>query len=187
MNMRLFIALQLPDPAIDHLRRVQAVLRPLAEDAAFTRDVNLHLTMRFLGELPEEKVSVVRETLGSLSGAGEVSLNATGIGFFPPSGGIDVIMARVAGPGAEQLKLARSAMERALRAHCTVPEERAFVPHVTLARARKSLPVHLRQKLDRAAASHWPGPAWVVKQMQLMQSIPKPSGSTYLTLQSFDL
>jgi len=82
--MRLFIAINLPDPAIEHLRRVQAHCRSFAPDANYTRDVNLHLTLRFLGETPEDKLEKLKDSLRKTCDGGPLRIAASQIVSFPP-------------------------------------------------------------------------------------------------------
>jgi 2'-5' RNA ligase len=187
--MRLFVAIHLPDTAVEHLRRVQSVLRPIVPDAAFTRDVNLHLTLRFLGEVADARLDAVRDAIrAACAGGGGLSLRTTQLVLLPPSGGTRVVGARVAGDSVDQLMLLQAALERGLRAAGLPAEERRYLPHVTLARAvRQPLPPSVVARLAPAAQKLWPGPSFEARNITLIQSEPSPAGSRYRDLTNFDL
>lgn len=190
--MRLFLAIYPSDAAVDHLRKVQAVLRPIAPEANFTRDVNLHLTLQFFGETSPEQLERLRETLRTtLAGGGDLNLAATQLVLFPPSGGARVVAARVGGESTDQLLLVQSAVERAARSMGFRPEEKRFTPHITLARADgargRPLPPAVVSRMFPAAQRFWPGPTFQVRQVSLMESEPAPGGARYRRLSQFDL
>jgi 2'-5' RNA ligase len=185
--MRLFIAIHLPDPALDHLGKVQAALRTVIVDANFIRNLNLHLTLKFLGEVDEPRLQSLQEALERTTGGGAIGFQATGLILFPPSGDVRIVAAHVGGAGGEQLNLAQSVIDRATRGFGQPTEPKRFVPHITLARARNSLPAKLRLPMNGAVKSHFPGPTVSVRQFHLMQSEPSPTGSRYRLIRSFSL
>jgi RNA 2',3'-cyclic 3'-phosphodiesterase len=186
--MRLFLAIHLSDAAIDHLRKVQAVLRPIAPDANFTRDVNLHLTLRFLGETAEDRLGRLRDAVRAVCEGGALTLRATALVFFPPAGGTRIVGARMGGESADQLMLVQSALERAVRTLGYEPEQRRYTPHVTLARAaRAPFPPPAVSKMSAAAAKLWPGPEFAARKIALMESELSSTGSKYRAVSDFDL
>lgn len=191
--MRLFLAIHPSDAAVDHLRKVQAALRPIAPEASFTRDVNLHLTLRFFGETPADRLDRLRESIRTtVAGGGALRLAATQLLFFPPSGGARVVAARVGGGSSDQLLLLQSALERATRSLGFPPEEKRFTPHITLARADgrgggRPLAQPVVTKMFPAVQKYWPGPEFEVRHLTLMESELSSGGSRYRHLSQFDL
>jgi 2'-5' RNA ligase len=185
--MRLFVAVQLPDLAIDHLRRVQAHCRSIAPDGNYTRDVNLHLTLRFLGETGEDRLEPLKDALRRTVSGGAMNLAATRLIGFPHHAPARILGAFVAGAMGEQLQLLQSAIERAMRACGVAAEERRFTPHVTLARPARPIPLPAILNMAQATAKSWPGPDFEVRRVYLMQSEPSPGGSRYRTIADFDL
>ena len=124
---RLFVALR-PPPAMR-----AALLHVAAEipGARWQGDERLHLTLRFIGEVDRHVAEDVAAALGSVSHPG-FALRLDGIGCFERRGRIDNIWAGVTPH--EPVRSLHATVTSALRRAGIPPEERAFVPHVTLAR-----------------------------------------------------
>lgn len=91
----------------------------------------LHLTLRFIGEVDRHVAEDIAAALGSVSHPG-FSLRLDGVGSFDRRGRIDNIWAGVSPhPPVRSL---HAAVTAALLRAGIAPEERAFVPHITLAR-----------------------------------------------------
>lgn len=185
--MRLFIAFHLPDPAIEHLRRVQAHCRSFAPDAQYTRDVNLHLTLRFLGETPEDKLEKLKDSLRKTISGGSLRLAATRLVAFPDRGPARVLGAYIGGPTSEQLGLLFAAVDRAVRSLGFKADEHKYTPHVTLAHLERPLPTPVLPQIQKATMKSWPGPTFEARRVFLMQSEPTPTGSRYRDIADFDL
>lgn len=185
--MRLFIAIDLPDAAIEHLRRVQAHCRSFAPDANYTRDVNLHLTLRFLGETPQDKLEKLKDSIRKTVDGGPLRLAASQVVTFPQRAPAKVLAAYIGGPTSEQLTLLQSAIDRAVRSLGFKADEAKFTPHVTLARLDHPLPLPLVDKIERATVKSWPGPTFEARRVYLMHSDPAATGSKYRTVADFDL
>lgn len=185
--MRLFLAIHLSDSAIDHLRTVQARLRSVAPDLTYTRDVNLHLTVRFLGEVKEDKLDALKETIRRTAEAGlPMKLACNKLISFPWQKPANVIAAQVGGEAADQLVLTQSALERAIRSFAQ-PENQKYTPHVTLARPAKPLPLPIVQRMINETQRSWPGPVFEARRIHLVESQPSPAGSKYRSIADFDL
>jgi RNA 2',3'-cyclic 3'-phosphodiesterase len=136
--MRAFLALPIPD-ALRRAARDAFEERGIARLGwRFVREEGVHLTLRFLGEVDPARAAHLdaawREAAAS---TGPLPLRVAGAGVFPNPrrpraawvGVVDL------SPGRALAGLA-SRVERAARAEGFAPEQRAFAPHVTLARAR---------------------------------------------------
>lgn len=185
--MRLFLAIHLSDSAIDHLRTVQARLRSVAPDLSYTRDVNLHLTVRFLGDIKEDKVDALKDTIRRTAESGSpLRLACSKLISFPWQKPANVIAAQVGGEAADQLILTQSAIERAIRSFAA-PEDQKYTPHVTLARPTKPLPMPIVQRMVNETQRSWPGPAFDARKIHLMESELAAAGPKYRSIADFDL
>ena len=95
-QLRLFIALPL-DPDIQHaLHAVQGPLKQSGADIRWVREENLHLTIRFLGEVPADRALALQERLPELmADVSPFPLTVQGLGTFPPGARPRIIWAGV--------------------------------------------------------------------------------------------
>ena len=129
--VRLFVALALPDTIRDQLTGICAGL----PGARWVPPENLHLTLRFIGELDRGDIPDIDDALSRISAdAFEIRLDT--IGFFGRGRAIRALWIKTA--RSPELAVLQAGVESAMvRAGCA-PEARKFVPHVTLARFRRA-------------------------------------------------
>src|SRR5688572_21710103 len=94
--MRLFLAIELPEDVRAHLVRVQEKLSSVLDGAAMTRPKNLHITLKFLGQVDERGIVALSESLSKIS-APAIQLASTELECFPPRGPIRIVAARMEG------------------------------------------------------------------------------------------
>jgi 2'-5' RNA ligase len=128
---RLFIALDLPDSARETLSRISYGL----PGASWVPPEQMHLTLRFLGELDGELFHVIQEALGGIRSPA-FFLTLKGVGHFPKRGDPETLWAGVAEN--EELIRLRNRVESLLVRRGVEPEARKFHPHVTLAKVKDS-------------------------------------------------
>src|SRR5438094_94787 len=155
--MRLFLAIDLPEDVRDHLAGVRDALRPILPKASFAKIENLHVTLKFLGEVDEKKRGELVESLGKIR-AGPVSLAAEKVECFPNRGPVRIVTAALAGNVAP-LRALQDSIEQRCKFLGFEREQRAFRPHVTLARARPVLPARFRREAEEATRAIFPGPS----------------------------
>lgn len=124
---RLFVALRPPRPMREALLAAMGDI----PGARWQDDDQLHLTLRFIGEVDRHMAEDVAATLGSVSHPA-FDLRLDGVGCFDRRGRIDNIWAGVTPH--DPVKSLHAAVTGALVRAGIAPEERAFVPHITLAR-----------------------------------------------------
>ncbi len=125
--IRLFVALRPPPPIRDAL----ADLMEGVPDARWQDDEQLHLTLRFIGEVERPQAEDIAAALGHIHApAPRVAL--AGVGSFDKGGKVDTLWADVA-PAAPLARLAASVDQACVRAG-VAPERRAYRPHITVAR-----------------------------------------------------
>jgi len=129
--MRLFIALDIDDEIRERIARFAEGVSGFAPDARWARPDSLHVTLKFIGEQPEPIREEINGALGSIA-VSEVALQFRGYGFFPSAKAPRVFWIGIeAGP--ELATLAAAVDQQTAR--LGVPkEDRAFSPHLTLAR-----------------------------------------------------
>lgn len=135
-QMRLFIAVNFPGEIKNTLGAFMRTLSQIPADLKWVEEESLHLTVQFLGNVPEEHVDAVSKSLQrSTEGIAPFKLTLEGVGAFPSVLRPRVLWAGINGETAPLLKLHRQ-VEREMALLGFKPENRKFSPHLTLARAR---------------------------------------------------
>lgn len=182
--MRAFIAFELPESMLAALTAVSAELqRSLPTTALRWVPVsNLHLTLKFLGEVEPSRVAAIAEVLGALSANyAAMPITLDGLGVFPTPRRPRVVWAGLTGPAA--LAQLAAAVEDGMHALGFDREARAFMPHLTLARVRRDAqPAQLAGLQPALAQQTVPAVSGLLEQLVLFESQLKPSGAVYNSL-----
>ena len=144
--MRLFTAIDIPEDVREALRSLLQRLRPLAK-LSWARIENLHITTKFIGEWPAERLDEMKSVLAAAPVPGPIEIAVRGLGWFPNERRPRVFWAGI--DGGEPLRSLAHTTEQAV-AQLGVPvEERAYSPHLTLAKIKEAVPLDsLRQTLQ---------------------------------------
>ncbi len=180
--MRLFLALELPDLLRRALSELQDRLRRSEEGWRWVRPEGLHVTLRFLGEVAEERVPAL-SPLWSTAAAAAVAteIEVGGLGTFPPRGRPRVLWVGLHDGSGGSLADLAVALEDAARTAGFSPEERAFAPHLTLARAASGAAPH-RPRAEVGALGTFPA-----REVTLFRSVPGRGGAVYTALARYPL
>ena len=130
--MRLFIALDIPNEIRDRLSQYVDRIRRFAPDARWTRIESLHVTLKFIGEVPDAKVQDIQTALAVVK-AHPFDVEFKDIGFFPTPRSARIFWAGVSASYA--LPQLAAAVEEAVEKLGIPREKRAYHAHLTLARA----------------------------------------------------
>jgi 2'-5' RNA ligase len=134
--MRLFVAVLLPDAVRRALAAAVDRLRPLAPGVAWVASENLHVTLKFLGEVDDGRVTQVREALARAVPAGApFDVRVRAMGAFPGAARARVLWAGIADAG--PLAALADRVDTALGTAGFPRDERPFAAHVTLGRVRE--------------------------------------------------
>ncbi|MCS7111797.1 MAG: RNA 2',3'-cyclic phosphodiesterase [Sulfolobales archaeon] len=182
MSVRAFIAIEIEDrDTLINIIKVRDVLANLGLDIKPVEDENLHITMRFLGEISAHTIEEIKKLLISIpSIMKSFSVTIKGIGAFPNVMRPRVIWAGIT-DGADKLTLIREFIDRELvkmRLSDVHKDQHGFSPHITLARVRSLKNVERFQKLYTEYQDYLFGvsPISIIK---LKQSILTPRGPIY--------
>lgn len=179
--MRLFTAIELPEPVREHLTHLRGELTTaadLADAVSWTKPENLHVTLKFLGEVADDAVRPLVDALAGVA-VQPMDLAADHMVYFPKRGRVRVIAAGLTGDVARLGRLYAD-VESACATLGFAPEGRAFTPHVTLGRARHGRQGGgLRRVREALLEGSLPGPRFVAARFVLMRSQLKPTGAIY--------
>jgi RNA 2',3'-cyclic 3'-phosphodiesterase len=166
--VRLFVAIEPSAAAVAELEAITAPLRPSWPGLRWTGTDAWHVTLAFLGEVPE---TVVPELSARLERAARrhpaLALSVQGAGAFPGPAKARVLWAGISADPAALTALARSVAAGARRAGAAPAEEgRRYRPHLTLARCRD--PVDVARLIE--ALGGFAGTPWTAGQIHLIRS-----------------
>lgn len=183
--MRLFVAVPFPAEVKNELGKLMEDWRRERDKIGWVKKENLHLTLKFLGETPLDKLEGLKKNLAaSLKGSGALTVSLSGAGAFP-----NLNRARVIWIGASEGKEKLSELAQRVE-EATVPlgfsaDERAFSAHLTVGRVKDSpLSEGLLAKI-RSCTFEVQG--IIVSEVVLYQSELAPGGSVYTPLERFEL
>jgi 2'-5' RNA ligase len=187
--MRLFVALEIPSDVRDNLAEFIEEMTVLSEQAEqkwvrWVRPLNLHVTLKFIGEVTDAKLDGIRGALAKIRGDGPLDVQIRGIGFFPDEEQTTVLWTGLAAKA--NLPSLVGAIDSALLSQGIKKENRPFVPHLTLARfappgIQKKLLAAIKQNGEREF-----GP-FQAREFHLIESKLKSAGAEYTSLASFPI
>ena len=196
-NLRLFIALKLPEAMQKRLSAVQQNLQPQTGSLVkWVEPKNMHLTLEFLGDTADSRVALLKEILQqTAAGCPALKLSLNGVGAFPHWRSPRVIWVGLAGDilPLEQLqkKLHQALLEQGFRL-----EHKAFKPHLTLGRVKRRFqsksasPANANLDLEKMAAKQTgllKPEVFTLNRVELMQSVLTREGPIYTALSSVTL
>ncbi len=176
--IRLFVGLELPDPVKGAIENLRGGL----PDARWIEPANLHLTLRFIGEVDEAESEDLTQVLGQVSSP-SFEMSFSGIDCFHSRRRVRAVWtAAQAGPELDGL---RARVESVLVRAGLDPEGRKFTPHVTLARLRQTPIAKVRPYLEMNAAFR--SVSFAVDSFQLFRSHLGHGGARYEVIADYDL
>jgi RNA 2',3'-cyclic 3'-phosphodiesterase len=179
--MRLFIAIELPEEIKQGIAHVQGQLKNSGANAGWTRPEGIHLTLKFLGEVPDEKVQEIMQAFdGAVKGTGKLNLTVEGAGTFPNVKNPRVLWIGVGGDS-EKLAVLQASIEDAMEQVGFEREARKFSPHLTLARIKFPKPRDNWQRLVEGIKDVKLG-GFEAGHVSLMKSELKRDGAVYTEL-----
>jgi RNA 2',3'-cyclic 3'-phosphodiesterase len=180
--VRLFVALDIPDEVRRAIGEMIARLRNVARGARWVRPEGVHVTLKFIGETPPERVNAIEGALRAARAAASVEAKFRGAGFFPNERHPRVFWAGVeASPNLAELA---GDVDRRLSALGIAAESREFRPHLTLARFKSEdgLP-RLQEEIKKLEPFDFG--SMRASEFYLFQSQLGPSGAKYTKLATF--
>ncbi len=179
--MRLFTAIDLDADVLLRLERLLSALRPEALIKWSPLD-NLHITVKFIGNWPESRLDELNQTLAQLPRRAPFEVELKGLGWFPNERQPRILWAGV--EGGDPLRTLAYETEELLEPLGIQKEDRAFSPHLTLARIKSPVPLNsIRQKVEQARPTSFG--KFRVAEFALYRSDPGSNASIYRKLRGY--
>jgi len=180
--MRLFTGLDVPPDVVTNLEELLRRLKPTAR-IQWSPLSNLHITTKFIGEWPDARLAELLAALSDVNGRDPIQVSIRKLGFFPNPSSPRVFWCGIEAPGLERLA---ADTDEALGDVGVAREDRAYSPHLTLARIKERVDFQpLRQAI--AGLKSLDFGAAVADRFFLYQSTRGPAGSVYTKLAEFPL
>ncbi|MGH9849358.1 MAG: RNA 2',3'-cyclic phosphodiesterase [Blastocatellia bacterium] len=178
--MRTFIAIEIPAEIKTALSRLQTELRRAGAEVSWTKPENIHLTLKFLGEIEETLVSEIERACVDVAAEFQpFTLDLDSTGVFPNARQPRVLWAGLAGETEKAVEIQRRLDER-LAAIRFDREEKSFRPHLTIGRVKSNR--RTRELLALTRSYQLPRLAFDVKEIVVMKSELLPAGARYTSL-----
>ncbi|MCU4925812.1 RNA 2',3'-cyclic phosphodiesterase [Halobacteria archaeon AArc-dxtr1] len=184
--MRLFVSVDLPDAFAEPVADLQAEF-DAASGLNFTTPEQAHVTLKFLGDVDEDRLPALRSELAAAveeSGVSPFSARYGGLGVFPDLEYISVLWLGVE-RGGPQLTRLHEAIEMRTTEMGFDAESHDFTPHVTLARMEHAAGKELVQELVREREPTVGETR--VEEIRLTESTLTAAGPRYETVERFSL
>ncbi len=172
--MRVFISIELPEGIIREIKKIQEKLPEFSGKK--TELENLHLTLKFLGEISKEKVEEIRKRLGKIN-LNKINCEIDNLGFFSPSF-IRIIWVHL--KWAEELQ---KAVDKSLSG--LFEKEERFMGHITIARVKNIK--NKKKFIEELGKINFKKMNFVVDRFYLKESVLKPEGPEYKIIEEFIL
>ena len=184
-SLRLFIAIETPPDIIPQISAIRDRLRSSSADVKWEPDEKLHATLKFLGKADEK---LLPEIVSYIEGVGRESapllVRYSGVGCFPNRRAPRVIWVGMEDP-TETLNRLQEEIESALSHLGFEREDRKFHAHVTLGRVKSDEKVQsLLRMMESITFESQPVE---IREVALIKSELKPSGSVYTALKTIPL
>lgn len=185
-SVRVFVAIELSAEILAALEKVQRQLEQKPDGAAarWTDTNSIHLTLKFLGEVPRERLDAITQAMRlACSRHAPFDLTVAGLGCFPNARRPRIVWAGVQEPTGS-LSALQADIERELARAKFPKEERGFTPHLTIGRAHKTARPQEIEALGSLVIANQMGELghMRVTGVALMRSDLRPQGAVYTQL-----
>ena len=180
--MRVFVAIDIPDGVREAIRSLTSQLGKNCRGARWAGVEGMHVTLKFIGEVPPEKVVRIQAELAIIRSDQPVELSFRDVGFFPNERHPRVFWAGItATPNLTELA---AEVEQRMESLGIPREQRPFRPHLTLARFKSEEGLErLREALRNFKSLEFGSTR--TREFHLYQSRLKPGGAEYTRLATF--
>jgi 2'-5' RNA ligase len=183
--MRTFIAVELPENIKKKIGELQAPLKKINAFVSWVKPENIHITLKFLGEVPEENINeVFSATEIALKETKKFKMNLKGMGAFPDFRRPRVIWIG-AGIGGEELSNMATKIEDQMEKIGYPKENRKFSPHFTMGRVKS--PKNIENLMELVKSTDFETEDIEIKEVTVMKSQLHPAGAIYTPLKKIPL
>ncbi len=173
--------MELPQEIRHSLKQTQDLLRTSMPDVRWTKSSNIHLTLKFLGDVEVSRTDAINKALADIACRfPPFSMSFAGLGAFPHSRNPRIVWVGLEYGADELIEIARQ-IEGAMKKLGFPREKRPFRPHLTVGRVRRlEHPALMTESLEQCNVGKLG--EFTVQRVSLIKSQLDPGGSIYTTL-----
>ncbi|QTA83288.1 2'-5' RNA ligase [Desulfonema limicola] len=185
-TIRSFIAVPLPESIKKHIQGIQNNIRLKGLKMRWVKLENIHLTLKFLGDIPLSDIDAVSRTMAQAAESfTPMTLGVKGIGVFPGIKNPRILWAGMNG-GTHSLIHFQQTLENSLIPLGFKKEKRSFKAHLTIARIKDRIfPKDIIQIIEKFG--NFESEPFTAEEIILYQSLLKPTGPVYTGLKTIKL
>lgn len=183
--MRTFIAIGIPKNIKDKIGVYEEPLRKERAKISWIKPENIHITLKFLGEVEENKIQEIYEALKKcVSNQKPFDIEVIGTGGFPNLNRPRIIWVGLK-KGSEELKTLAKSIDNELEKLGFRKEKRGFSPHLTVGRVKNIYNIH--EFVEKMNSVEFKGDTFTADEILIMKSDLKPTGAVYTKLHTIKL
>ncbi len=183
-EIRTFIAIEINESVHREIAHVQEDLKKAKERISWNKPTNIHLTMKFLGAVEENKIEPIAGVINNIAkDTPAFTTHVKNLGAFPNFRRPRVLWVGVENALEQFREIARN-IENELSSLGFTKENRKFTPHLTIGRV-KSLPS--KQFIEKVKNYDFVGGEIHVREIVVMKSDLRPTGAVYTPLKKIEL
>lgn len=175
--VRTFVCIEMPGDVRDRMEQLQVKLKQAGVEVSWVKPSNIHLTLKFLGDVPRPKIQGVCSAVERAARAFEpFEIEVSGTGCFPSMNSPRVLWVGLS-QVPNELKQLQAVLEDGLAGEGFARDTRRFAPHLTIGRLRSQR--HVTALVDRLRAAGFEAVRFQATQIIVMRSDRKPTGAVY--------
>jgi 2'-5' RNA ligase len=183
--IRTFICFDIPDSVKRRIGALQQEMRQTGAQVSWVRPENIHLTLKFLGDVPRSRIEVVREAVErAASSFSPFTIEVAGAGGFPSPRSPRVLWVGLSGIEGGLTEL-REAIESELARRNFPREHKKFSPHLTIGRIRS--PQNASRVAEGLIARGFDPESFEANEVIVMRSDLNPRGAIYTPMARINL
>ena len=183
--MRTFIAISIPKNIKDKIGIYEEPLKKQKVKISWVKPENIHITLKFLGEVEENKIPEIYEALKKcVSNKNPFEIEVIGTGGFPNLSRPRVIWVGLK-KGSEELKILAKSIDNELEKLGFQKEKRGFSPHLTIGRVKSIY--NIDKFVKKMNSIEFKGETFTAEEVSIMKSDLKPTGAVYTNLHTIKL
>ncbi len=184
-DIRTFIAVDVPKEIKMELDKLIASLKSYGPEVRWVRAANLHVTLRFLGDIPQESVPMLaKEIEKNIAGFGQFDISLSGLGGFPNLKRPRVIWVGT-GVGEDKIVKLAELVEKSCIDAGFGKSDKQFSSHLTIGRIK--FPHGLESVVSKIETMKFETAPFKITEVVIFKSDLLPSGPKYTRLESIAL